>query len=185
MGSQDSVSSTTPGTISPAQYLLAQITFWETYHHHKEQMGYVATALYLTAAAALSFADLPGLSESPFASWLIFLALVLITGFAGLFFVHWQLSLREFAAAMLRACGVLIVRWTTLAPSPEDLSFVTNPDGRPMTRALLDAYEQVKGTYKWHQNPRFIRIVTLVIMSLWGIVALTHVLYAGFSSAFQ
>jgi len=168
--------------ISPTNYILTQIEFWETYHHHKEQMGFAATGLFLTGAAALTFLQPPALGDSPFATWLIFLGLVVITGLMGVFFVNWELKLREIAASMLRACGVLVVEWLTKPPTSEDLRLVMNPDGRPMTTALSTTYDQVKSTYKWHQDPRTIRQLTVALIVIWGLVALTHGLYVAFST---
>lgn len=166
--------------LSAKDYIQAQIQFWETYHHHKEQMAFAATGLLLTGAAALAFIDPPAIVDSQFSNWVIFLVLVAMTATGGVFFVDWELSLREFAASMLRASHRLSVEWLTSLPSEDDLKLEHNPHGRPLTKALLRTYNEVKGTYVWHQNPRFIRILTDLIVVSWSAVAILRQLTIGF-----
>lgn len=168
--------------VSPSDYLQAQVEFWMTYHNHKEQMAFAGTGLLLTGSVALSFLNLPQLSHSQAANWLALFLLTIVTALAGIVFVNWELQLRETAAGMLRACGVLIAKWVNSPPKKEDLEFAFNTEGRPMTAALLETYEEVKETYTWYKDPRFIRLVTLVVLVLWAAVAVGHVLFLGFDS---
>jgi len=77
--------------------LTALTNYQGTYHNHKEQLGYTAAALYVGGAVVLFFgparwSNYPSWAKAPF------LALLAMTGVAGLFYVFWQFRLRSIAA---------------------------------------------------------------------------------------
>lgn len=102
--------------------LTALVNYQGTYHNHKEQLGYGAAALYVGGAAALVFGPDPW---SSYPSWAkgLFLALLAVTGVAGLFYVFWQFYLRSIAADRIgRLLGML-------PEEPEELRRVIEPRG--------------------------------------------------------
>src|SRR3989304_1930162 len=120
--------------LSYVEYIQTSIGFWETYHHHKEQMAYVASALFLTGAVATTILDIRSLVAGNLLAWIALLGLVVVTVVAGWLFIFWQLRLRQTAASMLRACGLLLAQWLTRPPSPDDLDLEISPSGRPLTQ---------------------------------------------------
>ena len=86
--------------LAPHHYLDLQMNYWATYHHHKEQMGYVATALFLTGATTIMFFDL---ELTSCLEWARLLFTIIVTLLSVIAFVFWQLNNREFAAHMIRA----------------------------------------------------------------------------------
>ncbi|MGA2820293.1 MAG: hypothetical protein ABSF61_06530 [Anaerolineales bacterium] len=168
-----------------SEYIRAEIAHWGSYHNHKEQMAWGATALFLTGATALSLVQLPRFSISPFLWWLFPLA-VIVTVVAAIRFVWWQLDLREVAANRQRATGILAIRWLVTPPSDADLKVEPDPcSGRPTFPALKCALSEVEQGYRHRgsEDPRIAKRLTIIVMVIWGLAALVHVLYAGFSCA--
>ena len=165
--------------LSYVEYIQTSIGFWETYHHHKEQMAYVASALFLTGAVATTILDIRSLVAGNLLAWIALLGLVVVTVVAGWLFIFWQLRLRQTAASMLRACGLLLAQWLTRPPSPDDLDLEISPTGRPLTKVLWRTYNEVKGTYTWFESPAFVTTVTLMVVTLWGIAAIVQVFLGG------
>jgi Flp pilus assembly protein TadB len=91
------------------QYLRLQLEHWELYHHHKEQMAFAATGLYLTGAAALAFAGRPLVIRPLILGWLALFLLVSLTVVLGFVFVLWQYLHRNTAASYVRAYGALLL----------------------------------------------------------------------------
>lgn len=90
------------------QLLVSCRDYYGQYHHHKEQMAYAATVLYLAAAAWLMFAK-PDILESGPQKWygVIFIVFIAV---AALAFVFWQLRQRRFAANVVEASTRLLTR---------------------------------------------------------------------------
>jgi hypothetical protein len=91
------------------KYIETTRQHFATYHDHKEQIVYMATALYLTGASALIFQQSPTwLQTFPCAqivrTIVFFSALVWI-------FVLWQLLKRYEAMVMVSACDMLRMQW--------------------------------------------------------------------------
>jgi hypothetical protein len=82
--------------------------YYGQYHHHKEQMAYSATVLYLAGAAWLVFAKPDVLDLCP-QKWyrIAFVTIVAIAAFA---FVVWQLRQRRFAANVVEASTRILTR---------------------------------------------------------------------------
>ena len=174
---------TIAGSVTPQDYIQVSIQFWESYHHHKEQMAYVATALSLTGAVTFTFLDLSNhLSGRPLA-WVMLLSVVTLTVIGALIFIYWQLRLRHLAAGMLRACHKLIVLWLTAPPTEDDLQLEISPTGRPLGKALWATYKEVRKTYNWFESPIFISIIAMLLAMIWGLAAILHVFTSGFRLA--
>ena len=82
--------------------------YYGQYHHHKEQMAYAATVLYLAAAAWLMFAK-PDVFEPGPQKWYR-VSFIVIVAVAALAFVFWQLRQRQFAANIVEASTQLLTR---------------------------------------------------------------------------
>ena len=80
--------------------------YYGTYHHHKENMAWVATALYVAGMIGLcSYASKATLE------WydsLIITILLLIICYISVLFVYYQLKNKAIAADMVAACSILI-----------------------------------------------------------------------------
>lgn len=82
--------------------------YYGSLHHHKEQMAYAATVLYLAAASfVISQADEVLNWLAP--SWLM-VVLVGISGVVGIAFIVWQLRQRKNVADIVRDCTNEIIK---------------------------------------------------------------------------
>ena len=171
-------------TPSWKDYIHIEIDYWQTYHHHKEQMAYAASALFLTGSAALTFLDISRVIRGSFLAWIALLGIVKTTAILGGLFIFWQLRNREIAAHMLKACGLLLARWLTRAPGGDELAVDTSLAERPLTIALRQAYDEVRNTYNWFESPTFATVVTLIIVALWGIAAISRIFLGALACLF-
>ena len=104
------------------KYIDTMRQHYATYHNHKEQMAYVATALYLSGASALFFQKPPQNMDKLSYQCLI-IPLVVFASLAAIKFVKWQLNLRAIATDIIAACDLLRLRWLLNPPvnlDPQD-----------------------------------------------------------------
>ena len=94
--------------------------YYGTYHHHKEQMAYGATVLYLGATTAVAFQG-SAIWQYRTPDWLTTLLLV-GSAVVTFLFVWWQMRQREFAADLVAACTALYARSVASTLSSPDLS---------------------------------------------------------------
>jgi hypothetical protein len=144
--------------------LKAHRDFYGQYHHHKEQMAYGATVLYLMGALWLAVQG-PTFRRSN--GWDDQLTLILLAGgLSGWVFVVWQLLKRKFAAEVVAACTNLLTRRLN---SP-GVDFKTDPVrvGEVFfPHSLVDEITQVRqDTGSWVSA-----IVTIVLMASWTLLA--------------
>jgi len=76
---------TEPSELDP-DTLRAFINYQGTYHNHKEQLGYLAAALYVSGALVLFFGP-NRWSSYPAWAKALFVGLLAVTGLAGMFYV--------------------------------------------------------------------------------------------------
>ena len=101
-------------------YITVTRQHFATYHNHKENMAFVATALYLTGVSALALQK-----EAKWSTIFPFWITVLIaTFFSALAFVFvlWQLSMRSLSADIVAACDSLRIQWLTVDPQNLNVS---------------------------------------------------------------
>lgn len=96
------------------ELLIEHRDFYGQYHHHKEQMAYAASVLYLAGAAALMYADMGSLGLEKTLQ-ITFASVVFVAAFA---FVVWQLRQRQLAADVVEACERLLTRLAGSKASP-------------------------------------------------------------------
>lgn len=139
---------------------------YSVYHHHKEQMAYTATALYLAGSATLLIQQ-PALWSNFPAPAVLFVVLSL-TAILAFVFVGWQLKMRLFAADIVVACDNLLGKWMTTSPSAVDLEMkVYQRRGRPnreFPSALKDELRKLDNQRKWLQGPINAELFTYSVM---------------------
>jgi len=92
-----------------------------TYHNHKENMAWVATALYLTGSIA------GGFTLNNTNDYLAIILFILIS-FGAFFFVNWQFCKRWLAAAKVEALIRTIASFGQTAP--KDLDWTIDDDNK-------------------------------------------------------
>lgn len=146
--------------------------YYGTYHHHKEQMAYAATVLYLAGATTVAFTG-PQIWQYPVPAWLIS-GVLLATAVVAFFFVWWQFRQREFAADMVAACTTLAA-WSvasTLAnPDLSTKSYKCHDFPAVLVQRLEDTARKRGRT----GGPRRSEGITYLIMGAWSFSALVAV----------
>ncbi len=149
--------------------------YYGSYHHHKENMAYVATTLYLAAATWVIFKG-AGLWDKVDPVWLLYV--LLITGIAtGFAFVWWQLDKRDFAADLVEACTIVIAERLAGGLNPPELD-PANYKGLCFPQVLVKELERIKKNLKWYEfykGSRVSKCVTLFIMGIWTLGALVSI----------
>jgi hypothetical protein len=144
------------------EYIATMRQHFATYHNHKEQMAYVATALYLTGASALFFQKPPPGMHTLSYQCLI-LPLVMVFSGAAFTFVKWQLNLRTIATDIVAACDLLRLRWFYNPPQnlgQEDFSLREYKKSIYMPKFLYDEMPKVP-TKKTTFLPTFLSFGTI------------------------
>jgi hypothetical protein len=138
---------------------------YEGYHTRKEEMAWLATALYLGGTAFL-------LGREPFwqcwpIRWLVaWLALLVFTAVAAGWLVWWQFDNRHRAAAFLEACHATLAHWLRAGVTLGDLDPTPLPEmGDIRVPARLAREFRYRGTLGTLQG------LTLVLMALWTVAA--------------
>jgi hypothetical protein len=130
-----------------------------TYHNHKEQMAYVATALYLSGASALFFQKPPQNMSKVFYQCLI-IPLAVALSIAAIKFVMWQLRLRAISTDITAACDLLSLRWIGGPPvnlEPQDIAQKEYEESIQMPKFLYDEMSNVS-TKSATFLPRFLML---------------------------
>ena len=153
--------------------LIAHRDYYGQYHHHKEQMAYAATALYLVAAAWLMFDSSELIASGPQKCYrAIFIAIV---GVAAVAFVTWQLWQRRFAANVVEACTRLLAR----AGGSEPPSTLVDPrmyNGILLPHFLVDELVTVAEAPGCVRGPRISELITYVTMAGTAILVILHLI---------
>jgi hypothetical protein len=150
--------------------------YYGSYHHHKEQMAYAVSVLYLGAATAVFFTG-PRIWNYPASNLLT--TLVLIASFISAFaFVWWQMRQREFAAEMVAACTKLAAQSVSSTLANPDLS--ETEYRRHLFPAVL--VEELKATRnerrsirRFISGPRLSECITYLAIVLWSLAALASI----------
>lgn len=83
--------------------LLNYRDYYGVYHHHKEMMAWLATALYISGSTYLFFKKGDIMNFKCLAA----IAVILITAIT-IAFIRWQFCMRTFAARIVSACTTLL-----------------------------------------------------------------------------
>ena len=140
------------------------------YHNHKEQMAYLATTLYLSAATWAAF---EGPSSLGSGSARIAMALLLsFSPLAASTFVIWQLWKRRLAADIVEACNSL------LATKLDDQLTEARPYGGVQLPSRLVEAIIAKNDERpsWH-GPRPSEAITVTVILVWTAFALIRVIW--------
>jgi ABC-type branched-subunit amino acid transport system permease subunit len=146
---------------------VARISDDLTYNHQKENIAWLATALYLAGATAVVsgtfWTKWPGLHQAALATGVLVAAMLAIT------FTWWQFEQRRFAMAMVAACTDLAARWIHAAPAESTLK----PEclnGRDWPSALVERFREVRS-----EVPSLPRTLTILAIVLWTAAAIARV----------
>jgi hypothetical protein len=150
------------------EHILKLREFYGAYNHQKENIAYLATALYLTGATTV-------VSGTFWTAWprphQAALAIgVLMAAALAIMFVWWQFEQRLFATAMVAACTDLAARWI-IAPPPDDQLQPRPFHAYEWPAALVDRVQQVRGG-RGHWVPR---VLTVSAMLLWTAAAIARI----------
>jgi len=141
------------------ELLIAHRDLYAQYHHHKEQMAYAASVLYLAGAAVLMYSNAGDL-DSQKTLKIAFAIVVFLAAFA---FVAWQLRQRQVAADVVEACERLLARLAC----GESLSNATDARtyyGLHLPQFLIDELVAVTESRRPLSGPRIPEIITFVTM---------------------
>jgi len=144
---------------------------YASYHDHKEQMAYLVAIVYVSAttAAILQGPDLLK-SGTPRCVLISMCSAAFLFGHA---FVIWQLSNREFAANIVRACTAVLTRFHASGGATPDMS-PTTYRGLELPRVLVD--ELGKPTTGSHLGgARTAGVITVLVMIMWSILAVCSI----------
>lgn len=147
----------TVNNMNHLEFLIAQREFYGEYHHHKEQMAYAATVLFLTGAAWLVYdttAQVSGLK----------VALALVIGGAAFTFVAWQLRQRRFGADMVEACERLLARTLSDDQSQTPLADVRIYNSLQMPHFLFDELVDIAEARKPFRGALLSELITYLTM---------------------
>lgn len=146
--------------------------WYGTYHHHKEQIAYGATVIYLGAASAMILKGSAVWSNNVPKPVLIFL---FVASFAvSLAFVIWQLRNRELAADIVLACTKLLqemVAGSNTPPSTEADQY----KGLDLPHALADRLRRINAERSLLGGPRVSESITYCAMVLWSILVVISI----------
>jgi hypothetical protein len=156
-------------TVKLEDLLLSYRNYYGAYHHHKEQMAYGATVLYLSAASAII---LKGTSIWPrncvqrLLAFEIFILAFLFT----MAFVIWQLNNRKLASNIVFACTTLLQM--RLSNNKCELSTETDQyKNLDFPKALSERLRALDKDRKVFGSPRASEIITYSALILWTILA--------------
>ncbi len=148
--------------------LLSYRDYYGSYHHHKEQMAYTATTLYLGAATAAIFKghDILGSgSQTPI------IVIMLIAGvLAGFSFVAWQLANRRRAGDIVSACTALLAKQVAGELDKPDMSRRRYCD-QDFPKFLVDQLDHVADSRRLFRGAGPSETITWIAMGLWTMLA--------------
>ena len=149
-------------------YIETMRQHFATYHHHKEQMAFVATALYLTGISALTIQK-----EADWAKifpYCITNVLVIAISALAIAFVVWQLRRRALADHIVSACDRLRRRWVETYPN--DLSASCAEFKGILMPAFLRQELENMSPLRFCSTPF---IITVTAMTLWCVMLLVRI----------
>jgi len=147
--------------------------FYGTYNHHKEQMAYGATVIYLGAASAVILkgsAIWPSNVPKP-----VLIVLFILSFAASFLFVMWQLRNRELAADIVLACTTLL----QMMVAGPNITLSTEPDqykGLDLPKALADRLRHINAERSLLGGPRVSESITYFVMVLWLVLAIISII---------
>lgn len=141
--------------------------YYGGYHHHKEQMAYAATILYLSGTfwLARNARQLFETDRHP----VLLLLLILVGAASGWLFVIWQLRNRQTAADIVAACTNLLSRRL----NAQDQDFIKTPvlfASVKFPHSLVDEITKVQQHTRWLGGPRWSNFITYSIMVTWTVL---------------
>ena len=142
------------------ELVVSYLNYYGQYHHHKEQMAYAATVLYLAAAAWLMFAK-PDFLECGPQKWYR-VTFIVIIAVAALAFVFWQLRQRRFAANIVEASTRLLMR--LVGGEPLTLVDPRFYNGLLMPHFLVDELVAVAEMRSWIRGAGVSELITYATM---------------------
>lgn len=154
-------------------WLFALIESQEVYHAHKEQMAWVGTALWMTAASYLLVQE-PRFWNMYSQKWLVYAAIAtaLIAGFA---FVRFQFKRREQAAAYSNACMNVAARWLTRSPTEKELLPDPVEKGIEFPAAVTAEVKSQLESWRGFEGPRVSEYLTYFVMAVFAIMVIVRV----------
>lgn len=151
------------------ELLIEHRDFYGQYNHHKEQMAYAASVLYLAGAATLMYTNMDSSSSEKILQ-ATFAIVVFVAAFA---FVVWQLRQRQLAADVVEACERLLVRF----PGDEALPVSTDPriyKGLHLPLFLVDELVTVAESRKPVHGAHVSEIITYVTMLVTAVLVVVR-----------
>jgi hypothetical protein len=145
-------------------------TTQSSYHHHKETMAYAGTALYLSAASAVSFKGPKIWDLGTQRIWT--LVLLIFTAAISFAFVGWQLFNRRRAANIVNACIDLSTALISSDATPDVAPYQIY--GLTLPKCLADRINKITSDRCCLQVLPFSELLTYLIMFAWTV-------FAGFS----
>jgi len=141
------------------ELLIAHRDLYAQYHHHKEQMAYAASVLYLAGAAVLMYTEPSSLGSAKTLK-LTFAVIAFVSAFG---FVAWQLHQRQVAADVVEACERILARLAggETPPAPTD---ARTYHGLHLPHFLVDELVAIAESRKPLCGPRTPEIITYVTM---------------------
>jgi len=150
------------------EMILSYRDYYGSYHHHKEQMAYGATVLYLTGA---TFVILNGrtIKESSVPSFVV-VGLLAAAFLLTVLFVFWQFRKRELAADIVEACTTLLTRQVA-EPSVALETKSVCYKGLDLPKALADILSWKYANRKFFLSPRVSEALTYLAIVIWSLLA--------------
>ena len=148
--------------------------FYGAYHHHKVQMAYGATTVYLAAAVGLSLQgrSVLGSGSQEVLVWILF-------AFAALFsfaFINWQLQKRNIAADIVHACHSLMASNVDPAAANDWHTGTCDYHGIPLPRCLAVELACIAKHRGFLEGPRASHAITIAAFAVFTVLALLRLL---------
>ncbi len=151
------------------EYISTLRQHFATYHDHKEQMSFGATALYLTGVTALVIqSDTAWAKVLPCWATILLAVMFIIIAVA---FISWQLSMRAFAARIVEASTNLTTRWLHQWPSELDTTPVPY-EGKLFPKFFVGELRSVST-----RGPMVPSIITLITVGIWSVLLILRIAY--------
>jgi len=156
--------------------LLGHIQAYQAYHSQKETMTWAVATLFVAAAAVLLGTD-PFWAHWNCIAFISFLLLLLATGIAAFLLLKVQFARRRSSSHFFSACVNTVTRWVKNDPSDADLEPTLiaefGKSGELAPAALAKEFKEIDSAP--NRNVWWDKVLTYVVMSLWGIGALVKV----------
>lgn len=164
------------------EWLLSQRDYSGAYHHHKEQMAYAATTLYLAVATAVIVQGPKQLGLDHLDRWYWWL-LVAGTPIVAFLFVIWQLWNRRCAADVVAACVTAASNQLARDPNEPLPNRTPTPYGKRKGQFDLPQFLIEEINTAAERRGRFggavrSEIITYVAMGFWTLAALARLWYS-------